>query len=199
MSLVSLCNNELTDKNTAHSYLDLYESLFNSKKETAKNILEIGIGPIVHRNGGSILLWADYFKNANIYGLDIIQINNVYSSLITHPRIFLYTNCDAYNTNFFINTFFSKKTRFDIVLDDGPHTLASMITFIKLYSTILTDDGILVIEDVQDIQWINELKNNTPDHLKPYIQVFDRTNIKGRYDDIVFVINKSIVPKGLEA
>ena len=42
MSLVELVNNERTDKNTTHSYLDLYETLLSSKKETAKNVLEIG-------------------------------------------------------------------------------------------------------------------------------------------------------------
>jgi len=35
------------------------------------------------------------------------------------------------------------------MLDDGPHTLESMKQFIKLYSQIMTDDGILIIEDVQ--------------------------------------------------
>ncbi len=29
------------------------------------------------------------------------------------------------------------------MLDDGPHSLDSMIQFIKLYSQIMTDDGIL--------------------------------------------------------
>jgi hypothetical protein len=36
-----------------------------------------------------------------------------------------------------------------MVLDDGPHTLESMIKFIEFYSQILADDGILIIEDVQ--------------------------------------------------
>ncbi len=191
MSLVELCDNTLTDKNTRHSYLDLYEELFRSKKDSAKNILEVGIGQTPQQNGGSIKLWADYFKNAKIYGLDILPIETVYSPLITHPRIYLYTTCDAYNTKFFMNHISSKKLRFDIVLDDGPHTQESMIKFIKLYSTVLEDDGILVIEDVLDINWIEVLTAVTPEHLQPYIEVYDRRHIKGCYDDIVFVINKN--------
>lgn len=192
MSLVELVDNKLTDKNTLHSYLDLYEELFKSKKNTATNILEIGIGPIQGLNGGSIILWADYFKNANIYAVDIIPINMVDLQLIMHPRIHLHTNNDAYNTNYFINTFYSKNMLFDIILDDGPHTLESMEIFVKLYSTILKHDGMLVIEDVQDINWINNLISVTPDHLKCYIEIYDRREVKGRYDDIVFVINKKI-------
>jgi hypothetical protein len=49
MSLEQIVDNTRTDKNTTHSYLPLYESLFKNKKETAQNILEIGI-----QNGGSI-------------------------------------------------------------------------------------------------------------------------------------------------
>lgn len=191
MVLADLVDNNLTDKNTVHSYLDLYEELFRSKQYTAKHVMEIGIGPVPNQNGGSIKLWVDYFKNANIHAVDIIKIDSVYSSLITHPRVFLHTNNDAYNDKFFINTFFSKDERFDIILDDGSHTLESMQIFIKLYSTLLKRDGILVIEDVQDINWIPMLVSSTPDHLKCYIEVYDRRDVKGRYDDIVFVINKS--------
>ena len=71
--LSELVNNKLTDKNTDHSYLDLYYDLLCSKKETAKNILEVGI-----YRGGSIKLWHDFFDNAMIYGLDRDDIDNIY-------------------------------------------------------------------------------------------------------------------------
>jgi hypothetical protein len=54
----------------------------------------------------------------------------------------------------------------------------------------MTDDGILIIEDIQNIKWCYPLRNAVPDELKPYIKVFDLRNVKGRYDDIVFVIDK---------
>ena len=77
------------------------------------------------------------------------------------------------------------------MLDDGPHTLDSMKQFIKLYSNIMTNDGILIIEDVQSWDWIDVLINETPDHLKEFIKIYDLRLIKGRYDDIVFTIDKS--------
>jgi hypothetical protein len=190
MSMIELVDNVLTDKNTIHSYLELYEQLLKHKKNTATHILEIGIGPVPQRNGGSIKLWIDYFKNANVYAVDIIPIDSVWSPLVTHPRVFLHTQNDAYNIKFFMNTFFTKEERFDFILDDGPHTLESMESFIKLYTNILKKDGILIIEDVQDINWIEALTAATPEHLRCYIEVYDRRNVKERYDDIVFVINK---------
>ena len=77
------------------------------------------------------------------------------------------------------------------MLDDGPHSLESMIQFITLYSQIMTDDGILIIEDVQSIDWIDTLKMVVPESLKQYIEVFDLRANKNRYDDIVFTINKN--------
>jgi hypothetical protein len=190
--LIDLVDNIHTDKNTTHSYLDLYESLLQSKKYTAKNILEIGIGN-PGENGGSIKLWNDYFINANVYALDIIDVKDVWTEIKNNDRINIMTSCDAYHEPFFVNTFLNKNIKFDMMLDDGPHSLESMKQFIKLYSQIMTEDGILMIEDVQSIDWIEELKSVVPEYLKKYIQVFDLRNNKGRYDDIVFVINKNIM------
>jgi hypothetical protein len=193
MSLKDLVNDKNTDKNTTHSYLTLYEYLLKNKKDSAKNILEVGIGNFGEKNGGSIKLWYDYFTNATIYGLDILPINRVMDELLNNNRIILYTSTDAYNNNFFTNQFLNKNIKFDFMLDDGPHTLESMKKFINLYSQIMTDDGILIIEDVQSIDWIDILKNEVPENLKKYIKIYDLREIKGRYDDIVFTIDKSNV------
>jgi len=57
----------------------------------------------------------------------------------------------------------------------------------------MTHDGLLIIEDVQSWDWIEILKNEVPEHLKPFIKVYDLRHIKNRYDDIVFTIDKSNV------
>ena len=55
----------------------------------------------------------------------------------------------------------------------------------------MTDDGILIIEDVQSWDWIDILKSQVPEHLKMYIKTYDLRSNKNRYDDIVFTIDKS--------
>jgi cephalosporin hydroxylase len=185
MSLEQIADNSRTDKNTVHSYLPLYEKLLNKKRETATNVLEVGI-----YHGGSIKLWHDYFVNATVYGLDIMSIDDVYEGIKNKERITLHTSSDAYNTEFFNTNFLNKNIKFDLLLDDGPHTLQSMIQFIQLYSQLLADDGILIIEDVQSWDWIEILKTVVPEHLKKFIKVYDLRPNKGRYDDIVFSIDK---------
>ena len=186
--LSTLADNSRTDKNTTHSYLDLYESLLSSKKFSAKQVLEIGI-----YWGGSTKLWYDFFPNATIHALDILDKNDLPKDL-EKDRIVLYPSTDAYNETFFKKAFLDKNIKCDFLLDDGPHTLETMKEFIRLYSQLMTDDGILIIEDVQSIDWLPELTKVVPDHLKNYIKTYDLRNNKGQYDDIVFTINKQPKP-----
>lgn len=186
MSLEEIVDNSRTDKNTTHSYLPLYQELLASKKETAKNVLEIGIW-----NGGSIKMWNDFFTVANVHALDILDPSHIWDGIKNNRRIILYPSTDAYDNDFFVSHFINKKIKCDFMLDDGPHSLESMKQFIKLYSQIMTDDGILIIEDVQFWEWIDVLKNEVPDELKPFIKVYDLRPNKNRYDDIVFTIDKS--------
>ncbi len=94
MSLLELVDNTRTDKNTTHSYLGLYQELLVSKKDTAINILEIGIGDGNQgiSDGGSIKLWHDFFINATIFAFDIKNIDNVWNGIKNIDRIKLYTS-----------------------------------------------------------------------------------------------------------
>lgn len=188
----SIVDNSRTDKNTVHSYLPLYDQLLKNKKESAKHVLEVGIGDW-HQgvtNGGSIKLWHDYFTNATVHALDICSIDRVWNGIKNNNRIKIYASTDAYDKDFFNTHFVQRDIKCDFMLDDGPHTLESMIAFIQLYSQIMTDDGILIIEDVQSADWLQILYNAVPEHLKQYVKIYDLRQNKNRYDDIVFTIDK---------
>jgi len=186
MNLEEIVDNSRTDKNTRHSYLPLYQQLLIGKKETAKNVLEVGIA-----GGGSIKLWHDFFTNANVYGLDIMNVNDVWDGLKNKEKIILYTSSDAYDSNFVLNNFVNKNIKFDFILDDGPHSLESMKEFIKLYTPLMTNDGILIIEDIPYWHYIYKLKYLVPQNLKKFIKIYDLRPNKNRFDDIVFTIDKS--------
>ena len=184
--LVDIIDNSRTDKNTQHSYLDLYQKLLYSKKDTAKNVLEIGVW-----EGGSIKLWNDFFTNAIVHGVDMLHIDRMWEGIKNNDKIILYTSTNAYEESFFNEAFLNKNIQCDFMLDDGPHNLESMKQFIKLYSKIMTDDGILIIEDIQSWDWIEDLSNEVPENLKKFIKVYDLRENKNQYDDIVFTIDKS--------
>ena len=175
-----------TDKNTTHSYLPLYDNLLLPIRKTTKSALEIGVA-----HGGSIKLWHDYFTNAIIYGCDI-EDRIVINDLKNNDKVILNLSENAYTEHYVKNNFKDKNMKFDFMLDDGPHSLESQIAFIKLYLPLLSDNGILIIEDIQRPEYIDKLKNITPKNFKQYIKIYDLRKNKGRYDDIVFTIDKVI-------
>jgi len=187
MSKLINFNNKYTDKQKKHNYLPLYEKILSPIRESATSVLEVGIGNWPGKQGGSLLLWRKYFTNAEIYGLDILPITRVLDELIADDKVILYNNINAYDENFVKETFKNKK--FDFLIDDGPHSLQSQIDFIKLYTPLLKDNGVLIIEDIQKIHYLDALKNATPENLKQYIKTYDsRTKRVG--DNIVFTIDK---------
>jgi GR25 family glycosyltransferase involved in LPS biosynthesis len=186
--LSAIVNNNLTDKNTYHSYIDVYENLFKNRQLSVKNVLEIGI-----EKGGSLKLWNDYFVNAKIYGLDINgppQFLSKYERIITHKW-------DAYCDDT-IQYFLDKDIKFDIIIDDGPHSLESMIYSVKNYTKLLATNGILIIEDVPVMDWCEILYNSVDTCLQEFSYNIDRRHIKGTLDDILFMVeNKYVKEKAI--
>jgi hypothetical protein len=171
-----------SDKGTVHSYLEFYENEFQKVRNKQINFLEIGI-----QTGSSMFLWKEFFKNAQIVGIDNTDSHLLpeYSSKKEDFKNVLYIFEDAYQ---------EKVARilpeFDIIIDDGPHSLESQKKFIELYLSKLKSGGVMIIEDLQDISWAHELLSTVPDQFKENCEVLDLRSNKNRYDDILFIIRK---------
>jgi cephalosporin hydroxylase len=168
--MLALAKGLQTDKGTDHSYLCGYEVLFREHRLTANNVLEIGI-----KDGGSILLWKDYFCCATVHGIDILP------SPVKGDRILTYQT-DAYLSPPVLPPM-------DIIIDDGSHKKEHMVKAIELYLPLLTDKGIFVIEDIPDPAWVWELRQAVP--LDYEVEVYDWRLNKGRHDDILFVVRRA--------
>jgi Methyltransferase domain len=129
----------------AHKYIsNFYEEKIGHKKNDNINILEIGIN-----HGYSLKLWQDYFTNANIYGFDISDQINVKLNSNVHTKFF-----NAYSDEA-LEYLKNLNIKFDIIIDDGPHSIESQDYTCKNYKQFLKDDGILFIEDIH----IDKYKN----------------------------------------
>ncbi|NDD53015.1 class I SAM-dependent methyltransferase [bacterium] len=142
MSLIEFSKNfePRTDKYDLGYIDEFYDNLFERRRNNAKNILEIGV-----QYGKSILLWRDYFTEATITGVDVSPC-----SAIENQKRIIPMYADAYNFNF-VNSI--PDDHYDVVIDDGPHTLDSMIFFLKNYSPKVKKGGVLVLEDIIDTSW----------------------------------------------
>jgi len=167
-----------TDKNGIHSYaVHMYTELFARKRFTAEKVLEIGVW-----TGGSLVVWRDYFSKAKIYGID--NIIPPVMPLVFEDRIIQIT-ADAYSDEV-IN---SIEGDFDIIIDDGPHSLDSMIISVQKYLPKLKSDGIFVIEDLKEPSWADILANHVPTWQRNNICLYDLRHIKNVSDDIAFVVD----------
>lgn len=167
-----------TDKNTVHGFVEFfYEKEFLKYKDKPVSLLEIGV-----HIGGSLYLWGKYFQRGNILGIDIEDKVRDKWKILSNTK---YIINNAYDPSFI-----KSLPNFDIIIDDGPHTLQSQIDCIKYYIPKLNDGGVLIIEDVQDKQHFDALKENTPIELHNNIEMLDLRFARGRYDDLLFVIRK---------
>ena len=133
-----------TDKFTLGYVDEFYDMLFTPIRNDVKNVLEIGI-----QYGPSIKLWRDFFPNAQICGADIGKLVD----LSGEDRITAYYS-DAY-TKTMSNSF--EDNKFDIIIDDGPHTYESMVFFLQNYLSKVKPGGYLVVEDIIDCSWTPKL------------------------------------------
>lgn len=163
-----------TDKNDTHDYINgFYEAGLLPYKEKALDVLEIGIN-----YGASLKMWREYFINAKIYGVDIQdRVRPEYRDIKNVEYMF----GDAYSEEILNNDL-----KFDVMIDDGPHTLQSQRDFIKKYHSKLKKDSIMIIEDIADIMYIPILKDEVPDGFKT--EVVDLRKNKNRYDDLMLII-----------
>jgi len=176
LTLKQICSIYSTDKNCLHCYVDeVYENLFKDIRNSAKKILEIGVD-----NGGSILMWREYFPAANIIGID----NKDCPQLAARDRI-QFIASDAYKHEIVDQL----PSDFDVIIDDGPHTLESMTFVIKEYINKINQSGIIVIEDIQEFNWTNILKRLIPENFK--VEVRDLRRVRNRYDDILMIIRNN--------
>lgn len=166
-----------TDKNTVHSYVSaFYEDTFLPYKDKEVSILEIGIA-----RGDSLLLWEKYFKNSKlIYGLD--NHDQLSLEVRNHPKLI------KIFSNAYTEQIANMLPSFDIIIDDGPHSLDSQKKAIELYLGKVNPGGIFVIEDIQEESSISVLKDTVPEHLKEHCSFIDLRSVKGRNDDMMFVI-----------
>lgn len=177
-----------TDKGSVHSYIEkIYNPLFNHF-DLPKTLVEIGVF-----NGASLAMFKLALPGTRVIGFDISKLskmNKKFESLLEDGRIEFYLK-DAYSDDF--KSFLPAEI--DLLIDDGPHTLDSQVTAIS-YRNKLSDNGILVIEDiagghVSTVELMNQFEKWESEYFL-FVPLFYNT---GRYDDLVLIYsrNKEII------
>jgi SAM-dependent methyltransferase len=160
------------DKGSLHSYIEVYQKQMRRRKNI--DLLEIGVW-----EGHSLAMWQEYFSGSRIVGIDI-DLSRCRFPVDAR-------RCDATNPGE-LQIALGDAT-FDYIVDDGSHRVADQIaSFHHLWDRV-KPGGKYFIEDVQSDQAL-ALLADTMSGLGVNAQTFDLRNQKGRYDDILIVINK---------
>lgn len=132
-----------TDK-YEHDYCSIYEHLFREIKYKKLRILEIGIGGGANTKfgGNSLKMWAKYFPNGEILGIDLYD-----KSLLDYRRI------KTYQGNQTDEIFLSQFQGLDIVIDDGGHVNPDVIKSFEILFPRVNEYGFYIIEDVENSYW----------------------------------------------
>ena len=145
-TLTKLGNKLDNGKSSEHLYTEFYGPLLSPYQELYTDILEIG----VHR-GHSLLLWAEFFSNAKISGIEnLLYHQNLGSEfledVLNNERINIHIG-DAYQKSM-VDGFTDRGEKFDFILDDGSHQPGDQLFMLNNYVDLLKEGGILLIEDV---------------------------------------------------
>jgi len=127
------------------SYIKEWNKLFLPLRQKQINLFEIGV-----LNGGSLEIWAKYFKQAdNIIGCDINQACDQLK--FSDQRIsVLIGNA---NSDDIENQLQNLVTNLDIIIDDGSHKSSHIIHSFSRYFKYLRPGGLYIIEDLHTSYW----------------------------------------------
>ena len=170
-----------TDKATIHSFIQNFYQPYFDKFLSPFKILEIGV-----RGGGSCVLWKLAFPEAIVWGVDnkIDDFHKLNYSFTSNFEIF---ESDAYSETFIT----SVGKNWDLIIDDGPHTLSSQKLALK-YIDSLSTNGTLIIEDIQNgILDIQHLIQALPKEVRGKTEYVSFRKLSNRYDDVLFIYSNS--------
>ena len=159
------------DKGTAHSYIEEYTRLLEPYRQKS-TVLEIGL-----YSGESLRMWDEYFIDSNIVGVDITSVNLDKEMLNDKYNILI---GDATKESFLEMI---SEQMFDVIIDDGSHTLSDQIKSFTILKNKINNGGIYIIEDVLNIDNTKEIFSS----LHGNVEIIDNRHIKNRHDDVLIV------------
>ena len=127
-------------EDTYHGFTEYYHDYLKHLRDEKFVLLEIGVGgyDTIWDGGQSLKMWAEYFPNADIHGLDLYD-KEIEGRFITHQG----SQADE-NT---LLELISQIGRPKIIIDDGSHIDSHIRTSYDTLFPLLAEGGIYIIED----------------------------------------------------
>jgi len=181
-----------TDKcpKVKHLYTPIYHELFKDKRDSIKKVVEVGIGSLVtmahvkkrtgydYIVGASLMMWRDYFPNAQVYGADWDK-----DTTVTGEERIKTILVDETKEEDLARLSKEVGEDVDIFVDDGEHSHHVQIGLAKYMLPRLKKDVVYIIEDVFSV---NRIKRGLPG----YEFIVPKIDSNAMRENIVIVKNK---------
>ncbi|KAH8662305.1 hypothetical protein BX600DRAFT_437702 [Xylariales sp. PMI_506] len=137
-----------TDKVTVHQYGFLYDKYLPTIRNRRVKILEIGLGcDMKYGPGRSYYTWTEYFPDIDMYYMEYdTACVSKWASEVKGATIYAGNQEDPMFLQKFIDEIGGD---FDLVIDDGGHTMVQQQSSLEKLWKIVKPGGIYVIEDLQ--------------------------------------------------
>lgn len=124
-------------------YFEVYDRHFSKFRNQPLNLIEFGVA-----HGGSLQMWKHYFgAQAQIHGVDF----NPRCATLGEERITILMGDQEDRDS--LRNINARLPQYDIIIDDGGHTMMQqVITFEEMYGR-LKDGGIYLCEDMHTSYW----------------------------------------------
>ena len=103
------------------------------------------------------------------------------------PERYEFYQADAY-TKSALEVF--SEFKYDVIIDDGPHSLHTQQFSVANYFNLLKPGGVLIIEDIQNVHHLTLLTETLNEEDRKGVRIFDVRETKGRYDDLIWAVIK---------
>lgn len=149
-------------------YYDLYDRHLKDFKNDS-NVFEIGV-----QTGESLEMWRKVFPTGNIVGLDIDETCGKPEG----TKVYIGDQCDKATLEKIVN----ENGDFDVIIDDGGHTMEQQITSFKHLIGHVKQGGIYVIEDLHTSYWPQfdggyKKQNTTVEFIKDFIDSINHQSV----------------------
>lgn len=184
-----------------HNYTTVYSALFAKLRNYPIRIFELGLGTNnpklassmgeLGRPGASLRAWRDLFPRALVCGADIDR-----EILFESDRIRTFY-CDQLDAGAIRELWAQPEMAegADIMIDDGLHTFAANLSFLRSSLNRLRLGGFYVVEDIHEEtipQWSEYLETATQDEWRNYEVAFARLPNKfNHYDNNLLILRRA--------
>lgn len=141
-SLHDLGSQHGTDKAWHHNYCHRYEAALSGLRDKPITLLELGIGgdDDPEAGGQSLRMWADYFNQGAILGLDLHP-----KSVEVPANVTIFTG--SQDDPAVLDRVHQFRGDFDVVIDDASHISSLTIKSFELLWPRLKPGGFYIVED----------------------------------------------------